>query len=52
MHKGTIFDHEGSRYQIDLIGPISCLCWNLEDKQLWRFGTVELAEILRGKVAE
>ena len=40
MVKGFVFANEGSRYQIDLIGPISCLCLNLEDEQLWRFGTV------------
>ena len=42
------FNHEGERFQIERYGPVTCLCWNLADKTLWRFETEELMEILNG----
>lgn len=41
-----VFTHEGERYQLHLYGPVTCLCWNLADKTLWRFTTEELMTIL------
>ena len=44
-----IFTHEGERFQLHLYGPVTCLCWNLADKTLWRFTTSELLELLNGR---
>jgi hypothetical protein len=40
------FTHEGERFQVHLFGPVTSLCWNLKDMQLYRFTTKELREIL------
>ena len=40
------FIHRGERFQLHLYGPVTCLCWNLTDKTLWRFDTHELRDLL------
>ena len=46
---GTAFTFDGERFQLYLYGPVTCLCWNLNDKTLWRFTTDELRGILNAR---
>ena len=48
--RGVYFVHEGERFQVEMVGPVTCLCYCLADNKLWRFETEELAKILTEKI--
>ena len=44
-----VFTHEGEKFQLYLYGPMTCLCYCLQDQKLYRFTTAELMEIINGR---
>ena len=42
------FTHHGEKYQLHLIGPVTCLCYCLSDQKLYRFTTAEIRGYLGG----